>query len=209
MNSKQSFPDSFLTIENSYQKSLKIRNSTFISFAFPITSKADTAYRISEIQKEHHTASHICFAYILEPDSKSFHYTDAGEPHGTAGIKIYNSIKVKNLTNVLVAVVRYFGGTKLGIGPLGKAYSQAGDEVLVKVKKIQKFLYSTFKFKLKYEEFNNISKILNEYSLEEINPIFTDNVKVVIKVRKSMRKEFENKMLDFFRGERTWSEIDD
>ncbi len=209
MNPNQSFPDSFFTIEHSAYKSIKIKNSTFIGFAFPITSKVDAASKINELQKEHYNASHICFAYILKPDSKNFHYTDAGEPSGTVGIRIFTSIKGKNLTNAVVAVVRYFGGTKLGIGPLGKAYSQTADEVLNTSKIIQKFLYNTFQFKLKYEEYNNISKAFNEYSLEELKPIFSDEVKIDLKVRKSMQKEFEIKMLDFFRGKKIWSVIDD
>lgn len=132
------------------------------------------------------------------------HPPSAGKPNGTAGIRIYNAIRTKNLTNVLVAVVRYFGGTKLGVGPLGKTYSQSADEVLDQSPIVQKFIYSTYSVKMNYDEFNKISSLLNEYSLEELKPIFTAEVEVEIKVRKSKCAEFEVRLIDYFKGRTVW-----
>lgn len=132
----------------------------------------------------------------------------AGKPNGTAGIRIYNTIRIKNLTNVLVAVVRYFGGTKLGVGPLGRAYSQSADEVLNQSQIVEKFIYSIFKIIMTYDEFNKISTVLNELSLDEVKPIFTENVEVAIKVRKSKCVEFEGRLIDYFKGRTGWQKTD-
>ncbi|MHB1688387.1 MAG: IMPACT family protein [Ignavibacteriaceae bacterium] len=108
------------TIGSVSETKFKEKNSVFYGFAFPIKSVDDATEKLVLLRKKYFDASHHCFAYRLS--KQIFKYSDDGEPNGTAGIRILNAIDHFNLTNVLSVVVRYFGGTKLGVGPLGKAY---------------------------------------------------------------------------------------
>ena len=107
-----------------------INKSRFIAYKFDLTNVEEVKQHISDLKKEHKTANHVCFAYVFKGDVVSEKCSDDGEPGGTAGYPILNVIKKKNLTNVLVAVVRYFGGIKLGAGGLTRAYTKSTAEVL-------------------------------------------------------------------------------
>lgn len=109
---------------------LVINKSRFISYKFDITNLSQVKEHLESLKKEHKKARHVCFAYVFNGDVVSEKCSDDGEPSGTAGYPILNVIKKKNLTNVLVAVVRYFGGIKLGAGGLTRAYTKATAEVL-------------------------------------------------------------------------------
>ena len=109
---------------------LVINKSRFIAYKYQLTDLEQVKQLINNIKKEHKKARHVCFAYVFKGDVVSEKCSDDGEPGGTAGYPILNVIKKKNLTNVLVAVVRYFGGIKLGAGGLTRAYTKATAEVL-------------------------------------------------------------------------------
>ena len=109
---------------------LIINKSRFIAYKFELTSLEQVKSEIEKLKKEHKKARHVCFAYVFKGDIVSEKCSDDGEPGGTAGYPILNVIKKKNLTNVLVAVVRYFSGIKLGAGGLTRAYTKATAEVL-------------------------------------------------------------------------------
>ncbi len=116
--------DIFLTVKEPCGPSLlKEKGSKFLGYSFPITSREEAETRIEELRKEYHDSTHVCYAYRTgNGEEDYFRYNDDGEPNGTAGIPIYNEIKRAELFNVLVAVVRYYGGTKLGTGGLTRAY---------------------------------------------------------------------------------------
>ena len=107
-----------------------INKSRFIAYKFEISSLEQVKEEIEKLRKEHKKANHVCFAYVYKGETINEKCSDDGEPSGTAGYPILNVIKKKNLTNVLVAVVRYFGGIKLGAGGLTRAYTKATAEVL-------------------------------------------------------------------------------
>jgi len=133
-------------------------------------------------------ASHICYAYQL--DEKNFHYNDDGEPSGTAGQRIYSALKIKNLLFVALFVVRNFGGIKLGTGPLAKAYFDASINVLNKAEIVEKYFTKNFDIKLSYNQFEKLKKHLIEFSIDELKPIYSDNVELKISVRESLVKKF-------------------
>ena len=113
-------PQTIKTLKKTSEKTYKEKGSEFIARAFPVKSETDVTIFLEEIKKLNYDASHHCYAFRLKDDS--IRYSDAGEPSGTAGIRILNAIDHFEVKDILIIVTRYFGGTKLGVGPLGKAY---------------------------------------------------------------------------------------
>ncbi len=114
----------------SASESPKIRGSRFIGDAFPVESVEEALEQLGAIRKREHAATHHCWAYRLDPSGTTFRYSDDGEPNGSAGLPIFRQIEGRELTNVLVVVTRYYGGTKLGMGGLVRAYGEAAALVL-------------------------------------------------------------------------------
>lgn len=119
--------ENYKTINSFAEYRFKEKGSLFIGQAFPITTEEEALSILNGVRKKLYDATHHCYAYVLPG---LFKYSDAGEPSGTAGIRIYNAIQHFDLLELLVIVIRYFGGTKLGVGPLGKAYYFAAEETL-------------------------------------------------------------------------------
>ncbi len=121
-------PEIIKTLKKASEKTYKEKGSKFIARSFPVRSEKDVLTFLEEIKKLNYDASHHCFAFRLKDGS--FRYSDAGEPSGTAGIRILNAIDHFDIKDILIIVTRYFGGTKLGVGPLGKAYSTSSELLL-------------------------------------------------------------------------------
>ena len=117
--------DSFLTISGKSEGLYKDRGSKFLSFSFPVSSEEEINQRLDEVRKKYHDARHHCYAWMLQPDQSKSRANDDGEPNHSAGDPILGQIKSFELTNTLVVVIRYFGGTKLGVGGLINAYKTA------------------------------------------------------------------------------------
>jgi uncharacterized YigZ family protein len=116
----------------------KEKRSKFLAFAFPVENEAEIKEKIAFLKKKYHDARHHCYAYILGADKSVYRMNDDGEPSGTAGRPIHGQLLSKEVTNVLIVVVRYFGGVKLGTGGLRVAYKMAAKEVLEKSQIIEK-----------------------------------------------------------------------
>src|SRR6186713_1623645 len=130
--------NSFFTITSASQGIYKEKGSKFLSFAYPVQSESDIKEHIAFLKSEYFDARHHCYAWMLGPERNHFRAFDDGEPNHSAGDPILGQIRSKNLTNVLVVVVRYFGGTKLGVGGLISAYKIAAEEALSKAVIIEK-----------------------------------------------------------------------
>lgn len=167
---------SYFTIERSYKVEFVVKDSKFISLLFPCNSKDDFENIFKSLRKEHSKARHYCFAYIL--DENNYHYSDDGEPNGTAGIRIYSALKYKNLSRCALCVVRYFGGTKLGVGPLAKAYFDVSMMVIRSAQIVEKFITIEAKIIINYHQLDRIKKILKEFTVYEPQINFSDKVEV-------------------------------
>ena len=119
------FEDTYKTIENKSEGVFKDRGSKFIALAYPIGSENEAKKILADVRKEYHDACHHCYAYRIGADKQQFRSSDDGEPSGTAGKPIFNQIQSKDLTNIFIVVVRYFGGTLLGVPGLINAYKSA------------------------------------------------------------------------------------
>ncbi len=154
------------TIAQPGQAEFKDRGSKFIAFAYPVSSAADFKKSLQELKKEHPKAVHHCFAYRLGLDGNSFRVSDDGEPSGTAGKQILGQIDSKNITDVCIIVVRYFGGTLLGVPGLINAYKTVSSLVLQVVPLVQKAVTKNLSLQFDYTQMNDIMLILKQLQVE-------------------------------------------
>ncbi len=161
--------DSYLTIAQPSTEEFKDRGSRFIAYAYPIETVDDFKKYLQLLKKEHPKAVHHCFGYRLGLDGNSFRVSDDGEPSGSAGRSILNQIDSKQLTNVLVIVVRYFGGTLLGVPGLINAYKTATTLALQTVPTVQKPIEITYELQFDYTKMNEVMTIVKQCSCTVIN----------------------------------------
>ena len=143
--------DSYKTIENPSEETLfKDRNSKFFGYAFPVLNEDDVKNALDCLKKKHHTARHFCYAWQLGAETLRFRANDDGEPNNSAGMPIYGQIQAFNVTNILVVSVRYFGGTKLGVGGLIQAYKNSAQITLEAASIIEKTIDVIYQLNFDY-----------------------------------------------------------
>ncbi|HEX7846323.1 MAG TPA: YigZ family protein [Chitinophagaceae bacterium] len=158
--------DFYYSIEQSSVAEFKDRGSKFLAYAFPVSSINDFKERLAEIKKEHPKATHHCFAYRIGLDGNTFRVSDDGEPSGSAGRPILGQIDSKQATNILIIVVRYFGGTLLGVPGLINAYKTAAALVLQITPIIQKPVLTNYHLQFDYTQMNEVMKLVKQYECE-------------------------------------------
>jgi uncharacterized YigZ family protein len=178
------FDDTYLTIEDRSGGVYKEKGSKFISLAFPVTTQEEIKEIVKDIKKEYFDARHHCYAYILGHDKSVFRMNDDGEPSSTAGKPIYGQLLSKDLTNILVVVVRYFGGTKLGVSGLIQAYKQATIDVLNNSKIIEKTVDEIYSVSFDYSLMNDVMKVMKEHVLHQQNHKFENDCYLEFRIRK-------------------------
>lgn len=156
-------PDYYITIGGPSVAEFKDRGSKFIAYAFPVSDVNEFRERLAEIKKEHPKATHHCFAYRLGLDGTNYRVSDDGEPSGTAGRPILGQIDSKQLTNVLIIVVRYFGGTLLGVPGLITAYKTAAAFALQTTPVLQKPVLIPYRLQYDYTRMNEIMKVVKGF----------------------------------------------
>lgn len=173
---------SFHTISGSSAGEYKEKGSKFIALAFPVASEDEIKTRLAEVKKKYFDASHHCYAYMLGANKNKFRAYDDGEPNHSAGDPILGQIRAKNLTNVLVIVVRYFGGTKLGVGGLVAAYKTAAEEALNRSQIIEQKVVIKLTFEFGYEVTPAIMKLVKDFDLIIINQEFGEGCTITAEV---------------------------
>ena len=163
---------SFRTIQSATTGLYKEKGSKFIALAFPVDSEDDIQERLRAIRKEYLDARHHCDAYLLGADGKKFRAFDDGEPNHSAGDPILGQIRSKEITNVLVVVVRYFGGVKLGVGGLVSAYKAATADALGKAVVIEKDLTRELTFEFEYQLTPEVMHLVKEWDLKILEQSF-------------------------------------
>ena len=179
------FDDTYLTIEEKSQGIYKEKGSKFIALAFPVSNEDNVKEIIKSIKKEYFDARHHCYAYIIGHDKSVFRMNDDGEPSSTGGKPIYGQLLSNNLTNILIVVVRYFGGIKLGVSGLINAYKQAALDSINNAKIIQKTLNEVYSISFEYTLMNRVMKVLKDFDLSQLNHRFENDCYLEFKVRKS------------------------
>lgn len=177
--------DTYKTIENPVKDILfKEKNSKFIGFAYPIQSEDDVKIYLDELKKEHFSARHWCYAYQLGTETTRFRANDDGEPSNSAGMPIYGQIQSFEVTNILIIVVRYFGGIKLGVGGLISAYKTAAQMILEEATIVEKTIDKHFLITFDYKNMNKVMRIVKEKNLDIINQKMELNCAIEIATRK-------------------------
>lgn len=156
-------PDYYFTIEKPSVAEFKDRGSRFIACAYPISSVEEFKERLAEVKKEHGKASHHCFAYRIGLDGNTYRVSDDGEPSGSAGRPILGQIDSKQATNVLIVVVRYFGGTLLGVPGLINAYKTAATLALQVTPLVQKPVLENYRLQFDYTQMNDVMMVVKQF----------------------------------------------
>lgn len=156
--------DYYYTIETSAMAEFKDRGSKFLAYSFPLKDVKDFKVHMQELKKEHPKANHHCFAYKIGFEGNIFRSSDDGEPSGTAGKPIMGQIESKNLTDILIIVVRYFGGSLLGVPGLINAYKTAASLVLQCTPTVQKAVEINYELQFNYTEMNDVMRIIKQFN---------------------------------------------
>ncbi len=181
--------DTFKTIASPSTEILfKEKNSKFFGYSFPITSEDEVKSIVNNLRKQHFGAGHFCYAFQLGTDTVSFRANDDGEPSNSAGMPIYGQIQSFGLTNVLVVVVRFFGGVKLGVGGLISAYKTAAQMALEESVILEKTIDVHFQICFDYKNMNKVMRIIKEKNLEIISQQMKESCQIIIATRKKNAK---------------------
>lgn len=188
--------DNYHTIEDFFTGYFKDKGSRFYAYAYPIRSEEDVKPKINQLKKEHHSARHYCYAWRLGTEEITFRTNDDGEPSSTAGKPILGQLQRFEVTNILVVVVRYFGGTLLGTSGLINAYKNAALNVLENANIVKKLIEDTYILSFTYKELNDVMTIAKRENLKILNTRFEINCELTFSVRKSesekIKEIFEN-----------------
>jgi uncharacterized YigZ family protein len=181
--------DTYNTIDTAVENILfKEKNSKFIGYAYPITSENEVKTHIENLKKDHFSARHWCYAYQIGTDTFKFRANDDGEPSNSAGMPIYGQIQSFEITNVLIVVVRYFGGVKLGVGGLISAYKTTAQLTLEEANIIEKTIDKHFKVTFDYKNMNKVMRIIKEKNMNIVNQKMELNCEIEIATRKKNAK---------------------
>jgi len=179
------FSDTYKTIEGRSEGLFKDRGSRFISLAFPVRSQEEIKEKLEALRKEYHDARHHCYAYVLNPDRQLWRANDDGEPSGTAGKPILGQINSNELTNILIVVIRYFGGTLLGVSGLINAYRTAAAEAIANARVVEMTVKSVYRVCFPYLSMNDVMKVLKEEAVGQENHTYGDTCSIDISFRLS------------------------
>ena len=185
--------DTYLTIQTASTGLYKEKGSKFIAFAYPVESEDEIKQHISQIRKKYFDARHHCYAYALGYNREAFRMNDDGEPSSTGGKPIYGQIVSNNLTNVLVIVIRYFGGVKLGISGLIQAYRSAAAESLSSAVVIEKIIEDNYVLTFDYQAMNPVMKILKENNIASKHHNFDTICSLEISIRRTLSDDIISK----------------
>ncbi len=186
--------DTFKTIEKASKRTLfKERGSKFFGYAFPVLSEDDIKNTLESLKNKHPTAGHFCYAWQLGTETIQFRVNDNGEPKNSAGMPIYGQLQAFDVTNVLVVSVRYFGGTKLGVGGLAQAYKYSAQITLEASEIISKTIDVVYEIKFDYDLMNKVMRIIKDHDLKIVLQKLDLKCEYHIAVRKkSAQQVFEN-----------------
>lgn len=197
--------DDYLTIESPSKGLYKDKGSRFIALAWPVESEEQIIELLSSVKKEYHDARHHCYAYILGQTGEIYRMNDDGEPSGTAGKPIYGQLVAAGLSNILVVVIRYFGGIKLGVRGLIDAYKTATLDAIENANVVKKIIYDQIYIEFDYLSMNDVMKVLKEHELPQYDHQFDLNCKLRFQVRKRLTSQILES-LETIRGVRIINE---
>ena len=185
------FSDTYSEITQNAEASLRERGSKFLAYSYIVYNELEVKKHLNELKSKYPDATHHCYAYVIGQGGEAQRANDDGEPSNSAGRPILRAILSKQLTNVLVVVVRYFGGTLLGIPGLIESYGAAAAMVLNESGKVEKMMEEQFLMTTDFQHEQEIHRILNQFQVRILNREYTEEVIYTIAIRKNQVMQFE------------------
>lgn len=186
----------FRTIRTATEGFYKDKGSKFLAFAYPVKEEEEVKEYLKDLKTTYYDARHHCYAFIMGPEGGTFRAGDDGEPSNSAGAPILNQIRSAELTNIVVIVVRYFGGTKLGVSGLIEAYKTATADALNKAEIVQDYEKSSMSFSFDYTDMNPVMRTLEQEGVEIVQQDFTENctfqLEVAVDLMPDLKKNLES-----------------
>jgi len=193
--------DCYLTIANEAHAEIKIKGSRFIGETFHVRTAEEALQKLNIVRQREYAATHHCYAWqVGVNEEKSFKYSDAGEPSGTAGKPIYDVIAGHDITMILLVVTRYFGGTKLGTGGLVRAYSETAAAVMDKSGIKENYLTADFKMILEFPNYDRWLKIISQMGARVVDAAFAEKVTMQIEIRLSQVERLKQAFVELTGG---------
>src|SRR5450759_2377186 len=186
--------DTYKTIKSASQGIYKEKGSRFLAFAFPVSDQEEIKPIIDKIRKEHHEARHHCYAYMIGHDRTIWRVNDDGEPSGTGGRPILGQINSHGLTNLIIVVSRYFGGTLLGVSGLINAYRSAAASALQNTYQVERTLQEYYEISYPYISMNDVMKILKDESIDQSRQSFALECRILINFRVSAKEKILHRL---------------
>lgn len=188
--------DTYLTLAAPARGAYKEKGSKFLAFAYPVESEQEIRPLIDKLRKEYYDARHHCYAYVLGHKQETYRFNDDGEPSSTAGKPIHGQILSRGLTDVLVVVVRYFGGTKLGTSGLINAYKTATADVLSHADVEERVVKRCYELRFPYEQMNHVMRIVKDLQLQVLGQEADNECRMRVAVRLSDSPRCEEKLAE-------------
>lgn len=196
MASEDNIHDTYLSVSGTSEGLFKDNGSRFISFAYPVESEDEVKRIVDSLKKEYHDARHHCYAYRIGLDGSVFRANDDGEPSSSAGRPILGQIDSAGLSDILVVVVRYFGGIKLGIPGLIRAYKTATADAIAHASVVEKVAGKDFRVHFPYLAMNDVMKLAKDLSLPQRNQCFGTECSIDLRVRLRLVPDFLSRVAD-------------
>ena len=187
--------DTFKTISTSANGIYKEKGSKFLAFAIPVITVDEVKEIVKNYRKEYYDARHVCYAYTLGAERKEWRANDDGEPSGTAGLPILGQINSRELTNILIIVVRYFGGILLGTSGLNTAYKEAAADALNQAEIIEKTVDCEFDIQFEYLLMNDVMRIIKDNNVQILDQSFDNNCSMKLSIRKREEDLLKGKLI--------------
>lgn len=188
--------DTYLTLSKNSEGFYKEKGSKFLAFALVVRDEDDVKAQLAELKKTYYDARHHCYAYILGKHADKYRANDDGEPGHSAGDPILGQIKSKGLTNTLIVVIRYFGGTKLGIGGLINAYKTAAADAIENNSVLVNLMLTKIKIQFEYPVLNKVMKLVKDHELEIVSQNMEMSCEMILGVRQSLETTIDQKLKD-------------
>ena len=186
--------DTYKTVEGPAEGYINEKKSKFISFIYPVQDADQVKAIVDELRDKYHDARHVCWAYMLGWEREEFRSNDDGEPSGTAGRPILGQINSAELTDVLIAVVRYFGGTLLGTGGLIKAYKEAAADAIANAEVVEKTVDDFINIHFEYPLLNEVMRVLKQFDSVQWTQDFTETCRMRLQARRSLAPRLEERL---------------
>lgn len=171
------------TIRRTVRAEIRVRGSLFVATAAPVDSPAGVQEQLEEVRREYHDATHHCYAYRIGPRGDQYKAHDGGEPAGSAGKPILGALEREGLTDIVLVVTRYFGGTKLGIGGLARAYASAAQEAIRSAEKVTVYACERWKVSFPHAQISTVMYLLNRFEVRILETRYDQEVTITVEVR--------------------------